>query len=357
MSNNDQENNTRRRHRPGIFWPLALIILGVVFLLSSMGIIQGSGWDTFFSLWPILLILISLDGFFNRRDFAANTLVLVAGVLFLLSNFGYISISVWNMILYLWPLLIVAFGFDLITRHSHWWVKLIGLAAFVLILAGVLSYVGAGLTQGQIIATTEISQSLGGATSGEVSIEPIATELKIDDNAQPGMLISGTIPQNNQIFENYSLVQGKANYRIWQSSPEVVIPPISPARGSWMLEITREIPLSLTVKMVVGNVSQELGGLNLNRLDVESVISSVQISLPEQGSFTGKISNVMGNIVVQVPEQMEVRIVDDTALSAVSVPEDFTRVGDVYTSPGYDTAENQADLTISSVLGRIEITE
>ena len=70
--------------RRGVFWPLLLIALGVLFLMGNFGLISGVSWRAILSLWPLLLVLIGLDIAFARRwplpTLAAEILVIVAGL-------------------------------------------------------------------------------------------------------------------------------------------------------------------------------------------------------------------------------------------------------------------------------------
>src|SRR6185295_11903968 len=70
--------------RRGVFWPLLLIALGIVFLLSNFGVISGVSWLAVASLWPLLLVLIGLDIAFARRwplqTLAAEVLVIAGGL-------------------------------------------------------------------------------------------------------------------------------------------------------------------------------------------------------------------------------------------------------------------------------------
>ena len=52
--------------RRGVFWPLLLIALGLIFLLQNFGYISGVSWRAVASLWPLLLVLIGLDIAFAR---------------------------------------------------------------------------------------------------------------------------------------------------------------------------------------------------------------------------------------------------------------------------------------------------
>lgn len=47
-----------------MFIGLALIVIGVIALLVSMGVLPGSAWNY---LWPVLLILLGLSFIFGKR--------------------------------------------------------------------------------------------------------------------------------------------------------------------------------------------------------------------------------------------------------------------------------------------------
>jgi len=48
-----------RRMGP-VFWPILLIVVGVVFLLSNLGLLAFNPWELW-RLWPIILVVIGLD--------------------------------------------------------------------------------------------------------------------------------------------------------------------------------------------------------------------------------------------------------------------------------------------------------
>ena len=57
----------RRTRRRGMFWPLVLIAVGVVFLLGNYGLIQPVSFLALLALWPVLLVLLGIDIAFARR--------------------------------------------------------------------------------------------------------------------------------------------------------------------------------------------------------------------------------------------------------------------------------------------------
>lgn len=41
-----------------VFWPISLIIMGLIFMASNMGYLPAKFWN----LWPIILIVVGLGG-------------------------------------------------------------------------------------------------------------------------------------------------------------------------------------------------------------------------------------------------------------------------------------------------------
>src|SRR5512136_3449689 len=51
------------QHQRGVrlFWPIILIGVGAILLLSNLGVIPGNPWTTILQLWPVLLIALGLE--------------------------------------------------------------------------------------------------------------------------------------------------------------------------------------------------------------------------------------------------------------------------------------------------------
>jgi len=41
-----------------VFWPLTLVIMGVVFIASNLGLLPRDFWN----LWPLILVIVGLGG-------------------------------------------------------------------------------------------------------------------------------------------------------------------------------------------------------------------------------------------------------------------------------------------------------
>lgn len=62
-------------HKPTLFWPSLLIGVGVLFLLSNLGIIQDINYFNLVRLWPLILIAVGLQIMFGRENpWLSNTI-------------------------------------------------------------------------------------------------------------------------------------------------------------------------------------------------------------------------------------------------------------------------------------------
>jgi hypothetical protein len=41
-----------------VFWPLTLVIMGLIFMASNVGLLPTSFWN----LWPLILVIVGLGG-------------------------------------------------------------------------------------------------------------------------------------------------------------------------------------------------------------------------------------------------------------------------------------------------------
>ena len=74
------------------------------------------------------------------------------------------------------------------------------------------------------------------------------------------------------------------------------------------------------------------------------------------GAVPARVAGV-GEVIVQIPWGMAARVHVNTGLGNVETPSGYTRQGDWYVAPGYDTAANRVELEINGGVGRIAVQE
>jgi hypothetical protein len=80
-----KDREERHCHYEGrsVFWGLFVLFLGIVFFLSTLGLLPHGFWHEIAPFWPALLILWGLDILMGRSWFSRIVIFIVALVLFL----------------------------------------------------------------------------------------------------------------------------------------------------------------------------------------------------------------------------------------------------------------------------------
>lgn len=350
-----EEKRTTRR---SIFFPVILIILGIIFLLNNIGVLTDNVWDNILRLWPVLLIALGIDGVLQRQSIVGPVFLIGLGLVFLLANYGYLALNVWELVLRLWPILLIAIGLDIVIGRRSFLLSLVGLAIALLLLVGALWLFGVRVESGQVLKSEQVSQALDGASAAQVTIAPAVGSLRLTAMSSPDGLISGDVRRigNETITSDFAVTNGSANYSLRGTGGVIFNVPVGRQdTWSWDLALTPSIPIDLETSLGAGQSLIDLSSLDISALDVNLAVGQTTVILPAEGSFEGRVDGAIGQIVIRVPPAMAVRINADTGIANVNAPSDFERQRDVFTSPGFDSAENRIELEVGQAIGNIEV--
>lgn len=350
-----EEKRTTRR---SIFFPVILIILGIIFLLNNIGVLTDNVWDNILRLWPVLLIALGIDGVLQRQSIVGPVFLIGLGLVFLLANYGYLALNVWELVLRLWPILLIAIGLDIVIGRRSFLLSLIGLAIALLLLVGALWLFSVRAESGQALSSEQVSQALDGATRAQVTIAPAVGSLRLTAMPSADGLISGNVRRiaSETITSDYSVANERADYSLRGTGGVIFnLPAGRQDTWSWDLALTPAIPIDLETSLGVGQSLIDLTNLDISVLDVNLGVGETTVILPEEGTFEGRVDGAIGQIIIRVPSEMAVRINADTGIANINVPSDFERQGDVFTSPGFDAAENRIELQVGQAIGNIDV--
>jgi len=353
----------RHRHRRGsVFFPLLLIVLGGALLLNNLGIISGSAWGTLLSLWPVIFIAWGLDTIWRGEGITGAIFLLGLGTVFLLANYGYLQLNPWQVLLTIWPVLLVAIGFDILIGHRRtWWTSLLGVFLVVGLMVGALWFAGVGLPGSQMAYGEKIEFGLQGATSAQVQILPAVGSLSLDRLNNSDALLAGTVPSssaNYKVTQEFTKVGDVAKLKLQSSGLQVFYPSNRQNQYVWDLGLTPSVPVGIQVDLGAGDSTLDLSGLQISDLNFNMGLGSTSITLPETGHFIAKIDGAIGSITIYVPAGMTVQLKTDTALTARSLPAGYEKQNDnMYLSPGYSTSANQVVLDVGLAIGQVSIVQ
>jgi len=298
---------TRRR---GVFWPLILIAIGLVFLLANYGFITPVSWVAIANLWPLLLILIGIDIAFARR----------------------------------WPLA--------------------ALVAEVAIIAGGLALVAANPTYGFPFppfgsrdggGETDLSVPRGSASSLSLHLNGGAATYHVGGGAS-GLFEAHS--SNPDLRLRRSDRGDRADLRIDQTglggpglrfgnNPSTTID----------VRVASDVPTSLEVNMGAGELTLDLSSIRATDARVNTGAATLLVVLPRpSGDIPIGIGAGASSIAIQVPEGVEARITttggvltlrsDNPRLGQAGAQGGCVACGSSVETPGYASARDRVTVTI-----------
>lgn len=350
--------NEIRPRRRGFFFPLLLIALGSFLFLSNLGYVQGSAWDIFAKYWPVLLILMGLDGFIKQDGWVWPTFLVGLGTVLLLGNLDMMPLSAGAMLARFWPVILVAIGLDVaFGQRGSVGSTIARLVLGLLLIAGIVAVSMFSINQNVI--NEKYTQTLQNATSATIRFEQsVGKQMLAAGTVDPLNLMegqAGRLENENLDFSSKNL-NGKADVKLVTTSIKVVgFRDGSNSDQVWNFKLNGTIPMELTSKLAVGEQDIDLTGMKVNKLTVELAVGKTVVKLPDGIDVTGSIENAIGEVTVYVPKDATVRIRRDTGITGVDIPSGWRNEDGEITSPA--GSGPKIDLHISLAIGSLRIRE
>lgn len=294
----------------------------------------------------------------RRGGLVGPVILIFLGVVLLLNTMGILAWSVWDVIIRIWPVLLIAWGLDLLIGRRSIWGSLLVLVLIVAVLAGALWLSWARTETGQILASEEIVQALGGATQSKVVIAPAVASLKIEALEESNSLIEGVVRlgSGERVARDFTIEKGSATFTLRSEGVPAPFFGWWGGERTWELGLNPEVPVELEVSLGAGQSYIDLTGLAVRGLNLSTGVGGTTIILPDEGLVQAEIDGAIGETVVVIPQGMAARIHFDTALVSRDLPDGYQGQDDLYISPGYESAENRVDLEVGLAIGRVAIS-
>lgn len=303
-----------------------------------------------------------MEGEFRRGGLVGPIILISLGVVFLLNNLGFLEWSVWDVLLRTWPLLLIAWGIDLLIVRRTTEATLMTLVLILVVIAGGTWLVATQGGEPGIHRVESIQYSLPATDRVELNVEPGVGGLCISALESGGDLMRGEIGLGRgQEVEREITTSGSVAIVSIGNQSGWFWPAIGPGAESdevgkyeWKLAVSTEIPIRLRTDLGLGMMDLDLSNLILEDLSVDMGLGQVKIILPASGEFNARISGAIGMTEVIVPKGLPVRISFDTGLTVREV-EGFRQEGDVYYSPDWSAGKVGVDLELNQAIGMVVV--
>ena len=359
MNEQSEIRRQPRRRTHSLFGALLLIAIGVVLLMKPLGLIEGSLWNIFLKLWPLLFIVSGLDNLYRGDSYVGGVVWSGLGVLFLLGNLGYLQFAGWELILRLWPFLFIIWGLDIIFNRRSYLSAGLGVLVGAGLLAVIVWFALSTPFQAAPAQVETFQQEIEGIQRSTVMIEATTGRLWVGAGADPAYLVEGEFEGLTGVGfnEEYSVSDGVATYSLKAEPRESSSYWVSGrnSQQQWRVKLNSSVPLELQTKMILGEQKTNLSGLSLDQVRMENVLGKAIIYLPADGDFELDASAVIGQIDVYLLQGTPLQIELDTGMTSVTTPPDFVREGDMTWSPAAVGAAKYIRLKVKLPFGVLAI--
>ena len=291
-------------------------------------------------------------------------ILIVAGVILLLNNLGYLPWDVWRNIWRFWPVFLILIGLEIILgRRGAWWRLFFWIPAILVILFLALFFSSGGPAfirpWGEPGAPVSLDEPLG-------NLEEAVVELRLD----AGRLEVGALPSDSdrlmagdfrpgssgeEPVKSFRLGEGKGEMRL---SSRRVRPEFWGGWGSeWSIKLSPKVSLDLDVRSDVSRSDLDLSQLQLRRLSVSSDVSNSEITLPPpRGQVEVRIQGDVSRLLLELPPDAAARIESEGDISRVSLDESrFIRSGKTYTSGNYGESSDRLSIEIRGDISTVTV--
>ncbi|MBT9177095.1 MAG: hypothetical protein DDT20_01424 [Firmicutes bacterium] len=285
-------------------------------------------------------------------------LVLIGAVL-LLRNFGFLPPDIWAHVWRLWPLLVVAWGFEILFGRRGAKLATV-LLLLVVLTAGYLFLAPARQGDWGKGAGVEHSELVQGLTEARVELDITAGVLNLAalPDGSPSfyrLLTYGSAPRIDFAGRGPGAA-GPGQLFIGPSQSRRRVTLGTSRIDRWELELSRGLPLSLDIFSAASRGEIDLRHLDVYELDLILNASHSSLSLPARDGISSvRITANASNVEIVIPHATAARITVAPQASSVRVDGAWSQVGGVYTSPNFDSATQRLELRIDANASRVHV--
>jgi hypothetical protein len=296
-----------------LFWPIILIGIGSILLLTNLGVIHGNPWTIIFQLWPVLLIALGLE-------------ILLGGS------------TGWRAVM-----------------SALLGLALVGGILWILIAQPPIPGLNFGSSN---LQTTNVSQPLNGVESARAELSFGAGTSKVYALSDSNSLIEGRLQTYSP--PNFSVSTSNDRATIVLGPGPVSVPMIFPSisEEKWEVGLNSSVTYQIDLNVGVGQSTIDLTKLDISGGTIDGGVGSSEFYLPGNSKYRLEINGGVGTIRIYVPSNLAVRAEVDGGLGSFNrLPEMDEVRDDVYETPGFSSAENAVTLIIDGGVGSISMYE
>ncbi len=312
-------------------------------------------------------------------------LLISAGCVGLLINVGLLPLANLTALAYLWPLLLVFLGLDIMIGYrSRWLSALIWLSAMGLMLALLLYGPSTGILPQAEVKREVLREPLGNTRTADVYLDLPGNPVTVSALSTADLLFEASISYiGDYVYDVYTSSANETSIHLGSRGLWSIfyVPSATPEADRWQISLSPHVPLKLEVDGHTGAADLDLRRLTLRTLEVNAGSGALTLILPEggpqlkgtlnasQGPFTLiipanasaelRLEGGSGPLRLECEEGAALRlIVEERGSGALTLPSWMTPVPnltDTWETAQYATASRRVTITLIQDSGHLEV--
>ncbi len=306
----------------------------------------------------------------RRTNFVWGLAALAVGIIVLLRALDVLPAGLYDIAARAWPALLVLVGLSILLRERVRFGSFIALAISLVLVGGVaVTAFSSRITQQREEYRQAINQPIAaGVNLLRVRVITLATSVEVVRSLDAGV-VSGEFLGSTESEVRAEFVDngdGTANLTVSEAQPNPFPLLEAVGRGRLVLQLPADLPLDVDLSVREGTVTLDMGGLALERLNLDLDSGDAVVTLPEyqplgaQGNDSlGAFVAQNGDITVRVPTAVAARLSINQGVSGLEPAYDrniyILSVEGVLEPRGFDTATIRVNYAVIAPRGQILI--
>src|SRR6202171_3973092 len=251
-------------------------------------------------------------------------LVLIAiGIIVLLSNTGVLSAQALERLGDLWPLLLVILGLQLILNHTlpRQQASLLGLGATAIIVVAAVAYAALAPAPSRGTQRFDSSERLGGLSAASLDVNYGAATIDVQAGSLTDSLYQAHVDYpSGENPPTISLDRETGTLQIHESSTFSPFHFFGGSRRHVRITLTDQIPWSVQIGGGAAKLHLDLRRGQLNKLEISGGANRLDAQLPNpKGTVVISVSGGANNVTMVAPAHSPWRIAVSGGVSAVTI--------------------------------------
>jgi hypothetical protein len=309
----------------------------------------------------------------NRGRLNWGVFFIVLGAVPLAYHQGAVSLNALGDAWRLWPLVLVGIGLGFVlSRTPAYFVGGLVVAACLGLVLGSLFAVGPQLgcgPGGSTTGSTSRDGSFAGAAQVELNLQcgraTVTTSpdsqwhvsATSTDSSNPDVSFSATsltVSSGNR--DGWWLQRGEEDWNVALPSGQAIGLSVSIDAGDAHVSLGGANLSSASFSLNAGSLHADLTGARIGSIAVSTNVGASSLTLDGNSSVSGTLSTNVGALDLCAPSQLGLSLKSSESLASNNFSSaGLIRVGDAWQTPGYDSAANKADFTVSTSVGSLTL--